>query len=928
MFVGTGDGNLLVCECRMDNAQQYTCSSTNVVRKSKERKAVYSALRIYESWRIIVGIMDGIITAYDTHTCQCISQLLDSKNCTLFSVHEGSSTMAVANKRKVSLYLWQGSGFVPQREIALNETPKFLHTMSGVLIIGYRKSYEVLNLVTYTSTHLLDVDKEHSMVGADIPASLRRGACVLLSVGAHGLLMENIKNRPTQLRERVEWTAPPLSIRVTTPYNLLSLLSTNVLEVHDLASLNILQTISLTESLGGISWTSGSSTASIALCKARKAEEHVFISSGEKIAAYTMIPVPNQIMSLTADGYYEEALELYNLCPKEGSVLEVQIGKVHAMYAHVLHGKGDFEGAVHNFVAAQSNPAAVLSLFPEFVPVAYHTFCKAAAAQSTAFVKAAAKLDAGDARAALTGTVLARAAAAVAAFCEQHRDATSNRAACAEKAKTAGIGAKIETKNTTMDSGDAAVSAEDQITMAELIDSTLLTCYVNSSPPRVETVVSMLSKPNRCNSESSAVLLASRGKNFMESLLWLYRSNGEHRRVLAALTEERCVDSGAWSLEQFHTWVAEYLCWLWFHEDPALPPLALQSLRQVLEYDADLGMGVLILRPKGCVFYGGKGVTVNEVINFLGSIKLPLDTETRKAVIAECKPQALPRSGSKKAARVARSHRRAHVCGNIVTPLINGAALGVSYLEWFLSTGAATAQIQDEFAQLLVKSIPLQGQEVDHSKNDLVIVEGEDENISLYKIYRLKLQAFLQSATEYHPDRIAKILPPAFLHEHALLLSSQGKHEDVITLYINRLKDLELATSYCDRIYHRKKVLSSASAAASTTLPSSADEDNAYLSLFRVLFAADECVHDKQESASDASLPTKERNLRCVMRVAEKYYERFSPPAFLNMINAKIPLAQVAPYLNIVMEYTNAKKKNLNILHQIMRMREVSLRTD
>jgi len=929
MFVGTGDGNLLVCECRMDNTQQYTVSSTSVIRKSKERKAVYSALKIYESWRIIVGIIDGIIMVYDTQTCQCICQLLDSKNCTLFSVHEGSSIMAVANKRKVSFYSWQGQGFVPQREMVLGETPKFLHCISGAVIIGYRKTYELISLSNFNSTHLLDVDKEHAMVGADIPTSIRRGACVLLSVGNHGMLIENIKNRPSLLRERVEWSAAPLAARAAAPFNLVSLLSSNVVEIHDMASLNVLQTISIADTLG-MALPSGASLC-MNICKARKSEEHVFVSTGDKIAAYTMIPVPNQIMSLTADGHYEEALELYNLSPKEGSVLDVQIFKIHAMYAHVLHGKGDFEGAIHNFISAQSNPAAVLSLFPEFVPAAFLPFCKDAAAQSTAFVKAAAQLDAGESRSAMTGGVLARAAAAVATFCEHHRDATAAKANAAERIKSAGIGASAEDyKLTGLMAGDDASTSdgEDLVRVAELVDSTLLTTLVNCSPPRIETVVAMLSKTNRCHSESSAVMLASRGKSFTEALLWLYRSNGEHRRVLAALTKERCVDSGAWTMEQYQSWVADYLRWLWFSDDATLPPLALQSLRHVLEYDGDLGMGVLILRPRGRASFGGKGVTVNEVITFLSSVKPCENAEVRQVLIAQAQPHlqgmAALHSSQKKVAMMARKHRAAHVCGGVVTPLINGAALGISYLEWLVSTGAAPQSMHDEFAHLLVKSIPMQSHSVDHSKNDLLLIDGEHESASLYKIYRQKLQYFLENSGEYRPDKVAKFLPPDFMHEHALLLSLQGKHEEVIRVYINRLKDLALATSYCDRIY--KKLMQSDKKVAGNLVGDG--EDSVYLCLFRVILAADDFVGSSKDKNISGDVSAKEKNLQCVIRVAEQVFERFSPTAFLALVQPTVPLAQIASYLNIIIEYTNTKKKSLKVLHQIMRMREVNLRTE
>ncbi len=41
-------------------------------------------------------------------------------------------------------------------------------------------------------------------------------------------------------------------------------------------------------------------------------------------------------------------------------------------------------------------------------------------------------------------------------------------------------------------------------------------------------------------------------------------------------------------------------------------------------------------------------------------------------------------------------------------PLVNGRALGIAYLEWLVSSGTAPANMQDQYAQLLMEGVPLQ----------------------------------------------------------------------------------------------------------------------------------------------------------------------------------------------------------------------------
>ena len=165
-----------------------------------------------------------------------------------------------------------------------------------------------------------------------------------------------------------------------------------------------------------------------------------------------------------------------------------------------------------------------------------------------------------------------------------------------------------------------------------MIDTVLLSALLHCHPSRRNAIVDFLSSVdpvNRCHLETSAILLAAQGNSFTEALLWLFRSHNEHKKVLAALVEERCVGTGAgvWTREQFYHWTAEYLHSLWFSEDANLPALALNFLRPVLEYDAELGLSVLLpqstsLKSSAKGGVGGKGTDIQDILSFLELVKL------------------------------------------------------------------------------------------------------------------------------------------------------------------------------------------------------------------------------------------------------------------------------------------------------------------
>jgi hypothetical protein len=248
-------------------------------------------------------------------------------------------------------------------------------------------------------------------------------------------------------------------------------------------------------------------------------------------------------------------------------------------------------------------------------------------------------------------------------------------------------------------------------------------------------------------------------------LLWLYRSHGEHKKVLSALSEERCVGSGAvWSRDSYYQWVAEYLQWLWFQDDNALPSLILPALKSVIEYNPALGLSILIHgggKKYPVAGLGGKGVSVLELIQYLESLS------------------PTPTSSS--------SLSTAHSAGPIITlptsavlpstPMFrikNGLIISVIYLEWLVGSNQSSVDILDLYGQSLMKLISLLINHppvssastsvspilsIDHTKNFLLIQDQDTEEIQLYKLSREKLQVYLQSSLGYRVERIMKFLP-------------------------------------------------------------------------------------------------------------------------------------------------------------------------
>jgi hypothetical protein len=185
---------------------------------------------------------------------------------------------------------------------------------------------------------------------------------VILSIGLQGAVVDVLGGSGVT-DERLEWATPPVTAHAAIPFLLTLLLDS--IEVHDITTLLSLQRIRFSTpafptSLCSIDNMIGSPSAA-------------YISAPDSVVVLTMVPLSTQVFRLVELGNFEDALTLCSSCLSYGGTTaaqlsEVNIRTIHERYGTVLYQKGDFEGAIVNYLSAESDVVDVFTLFQEFIP--------------------------------------------------------------------------------------------------------------------------------------------------------------------------------------------------------------------------------------------------------------------------------------------------------------------------------------------------------------------------------------------------------------------------------------------------------------------------------------------------------------------------------------------------------------------------------
>ncbi|CAM9189087.1 unnamed protein product [Chrysoparadoxa australica] len=874
VIAGSSDG-AVTCYTYRASAAGATreCTHTATVQKPRGSKVqCVQHLLAVEAWGAILALSDGgELVAYNLQTSVPLASIPDARGASCFCVDEVARLLYVGSKKRLLVFSWQGVNAQLRREIALPETPSALEALVGSdQVVGALLSeYGVVNATTGVLTPVLLLSESGSVgmampkvpIMLPLPACDMRGARLLLSSGSRGLLIDMAGANE---EERLSWSAPPLAARHSAAFLLATL--PFMVQIHDLSSLAPVQAIDI------------SGAVCMAGCSLKRGTgELIYVGTSGGTGAgvvnlLNMVPMRVQVERLVEAGSFEEALALCSMCRSCGNealLQDIDVESIHHKYGHEMLGWGDAEGAVGQFLLANTPLEDVVQLFAQLIPQEL---------LSSGMIKPSSEVsELGVSARVARGQSISRAAAALVKFLEARRPAVMEAANRAE-----------------MQGGS---SSSQSVKAAVLLDTMLTSAYMHSNPPRRDAIVTLVSDGNsRASLEACAPLLAAGGVPAAEALLWLYRCAGQHRRALSLLQEDRCTGAGGWSLEQFEAWTAEYLHTLWCSAVEGHPQLAMQAAKPLLVKDPALGLSI---------FGAGDGSSSAsspqpQLLQVVEYLKLVQPSPRRQEALIDGDEVPLTTGELSELSELSAClcdgclmQTKGLTSSWLTSP---GRALAIAFIEQLIkhrSPEEVPKHLHDELACLLMEGL---------------LAEQEKGGGPLADVYRKRLRAFLSTSTLYNPARLLSVVPSHFLHEHALLLSRLGRHQEVLSIYVRQLKDNDLAEEYCERIYQEEK----ANAADEPELPGrSSSVGSVYGCLLQVYLSL-----EGDEAFQHA------------VSLLERCFDRIDAVEAVSALPLSLPVNKLQRYLCSALRHYDSTFHSTQIAHQLLRAEYVNVKNE
>ncbi|KAL4522617.1 hypothetical protein Ndes2526A_g01018 [Nannochloris sp. 'desiccata'] len=272
-----------------------------------------------------------------------------TRGSTCFAWDDSTNQLAVAVKKRIIIYNYDGLEFVYKREIVAAEPPVALHILSGTVFISTKSEYSA----ALPSGNVVEL-------GSAQEGPYGFAACgkeVLVCLGKDISIVD--QNGKVLATKSASWSNNP-SIMVVSGLHLVALVPGGI-EVQLLAPRTALK---LSQEIKMKDFT--------VLCAMHRPEGGVFLGSATTGQIVCLLPLPKikQAEQLLKAGAFEDALEVSRQIPDSQKTVQTDLdSRIRLAYGRHLLSEQRYEEAMLNLgMSSYSDPLEILRSFPFLVP--------------------------------------------------------------------------------------------------------------------------------------------------------------------------------------------------------------------------------------------------------------------------------------------------------------------------------------------------------------------------------------------------------------------------------------------------------------------------------------------------------------------------------------------------------------------------------
>ncbi|KAK0163473.1 hypothetical protein PV327_007148 [Microctonus hyperodae] len=175
---------------------------------------------------------------------------------------------------------------------------------------------------------------------------------------------------------------------------------------------------------------------------------------------------------------------------------------------------------------------------------------------------------------------------------------------------------------------------------------------------------------------------------------------------------------------------------------------------------------------------------------------------------------------------------------------------------------------------------------------------------------RQKLQQFLEKSIHYTPETVLVQFPPDCLYEEiAIILGRLGRHHQAISIYVNLLNDLPRAIQYCNNVYSKYQ---SQKDIEGGKCQDGADE--IYVTLIQQLLKPEPIIMAGNPEVQRTPQP----DLETALELLEQYASKIMSIKVLDVLPDNVPIGRIRHFLEASLQNQLNERRRTQVLKGLL----------